>query len=71
MIKGHFYISLIKSIIRIVTCVAVSIISYYAVRNMTLLNFLNYIFLNFYIIATGFGVTEVLGVFEEIYDKRK
>ena len=50
--KGHLYISLGKSILRIVSAV-VTIIT----KDVLWL-------------ASGFGLAEVLGVFEELVDKR-
>lgn len=50
--KGHLYISLIKSIIRILGCV------------------LSLLFNNFTILAVVFGIAEILGIFEEVVDKR-
>lgn len=50
--KWHFFISLIKSIIRIISCIGA----------------LNYN--NWHYIPVGFGMAEILGIAEEILDKR-
>lgn len=50
--KGHFYTSLLKSLIRIVACAL-------AITNH-----------NIYILAIGLFIAEILGVAEEIFDKR-
>jgi Na+/serine symporter len=53
--KGHFYTSIIKSILRIGISVSVFIIS----NDMAVK-----------ILATGFGVAEIVGIIEEIADRR-
>lgn len=50
--KGHFYISLVKSGIRIASCA-------YLIATW-----------NFIWFACGFGVAELLGVAEELFDER-
>lgn len=48
--KGHFYISLVKSLVRIVGCIL--------------------FFANIALLPIMFGIAEVLGIFEELADKR-
>lgn len=50
--KGHFYISLIKSVIRIGSCI-------YLAKTGDYIGF-----------AIGIGGAEVLGIAEEIFDRR-
>jgi hypothetical protein len=50
--KGHFYTSLIKSIIRILACIC-------AIWRQDVT-----------VLAFGFAGAEVLGIIEEIFDKR-
>jgi len=54
--KGHFYISMSKSVIRIVTCFAALVVA-----DITK---------DIAILAGGFLVAELLGVAEELADKR-
>jgi uncharacterized MnhB-related membrane protein len=51
--KGHFIISLVKSLIRIAACIV-------AIFQKDILS-----------LAIGFGVAEILGILEEVADKRK
>lgn len=57
---NHFNISLIKSILRIVGCIGGVI---YAATNLFTIGLL--------FISILFGTAEVLGILEEIFDKRK
>jgi hypothetical protein len=50
--KGHLLISLIKSVIRIISCV------------------IAYLMHTWEVIAIGFVIAELLGVIEELVDKR-
>ena len=50
--KGHLYISLVKSFIRITG------------------SLLSLVFKDFKILAVSFCLAEVLGIFEEVFDKR-
>lgn len=57
---NHFKISLIKSLLRIVGCI-VGVV--YAATNLLTIGLL--------LISILFGTAEVLGILEEIFDKRK
>ena len=57
---NHFIISLIKSILRIVGCIGGVI---YAATNLLTIGLL--------FISVIFSIAEVLGILEEIFDKRK
>lgn len=48
--KGHLYLSLIKSAIRILACIGA--------------------YVNIIVLPIGFGVAEILGIAEEIFDER-
>ena len=50
---NHFNISLVKSIIRILSC------------------FLAMVSSSVFALAAGFAIAEVLGIMEEVYDKRE
>lgn len=54
--KGHFYISLIKSLLRIFGCSG--LITYFGINNIV------------GIFASAFLVAELLGIAEEVADKR-
>lgn len=50
---GHFMVSLVKSIIRIISCIGSLVTA------------------NIFYMALGFIVAEILGIVEELVDKRK
>lgn len=60
MRKNHFQISILKSILRMLTCI-ISII----------LAIVNMIIPSLCVLSGGFALAEFLGILEEIYDKRK
>jgi len=57
---NHFKISLIKSILRVVCCLVAIVLS-----------ICNYIIPAVCALGGGLALAEVLGVLEEVYDKRK
>lgn len=77
--KGHFYISIAKSIIRILVCIfgtsaslagLSDIVNEYGYNYSVMTNCITFIFVVITVVTSGFGVAEVLGIFEEVADKR-
>lgn len=60
MFKNHFQISILKSILRILTCII-----------CVALGIVNMIVPSLCVLCGGFALAEFLGILEEIYDKRK
>jgi len=67
--KGHFYISLVKSVIRMLSCVA-SVWFLYNSIFCAIPNGIMYFFIAIASVPVGFFIAELLGVAEEIFDKR-
>lgn len=64
---NHMNISIVKSLIRIITSV-LAILSEFGIVSCAMGNIeLNSIV----VLAGGFGIAEVLGILEEVFDKRK
>lgn len=64
---NHMSISIVKSIIRIIACVLAILSEFNIVSCAMGSTELNSVV----VLAGGFGIAEVLGILEEIFDKRK
>lgn len=56
--KGHFWLSMIKSGIRIVSCLGAGVISIYNIST------------GFFVLVAGLAFSEAFGLVEEFVDKR-
>ena len=64
---NHFKVSLLKSIIRILSCLVLIVL--FAIWNYT--DDPNLIYTAVVTFGAGFGIAEILGIMEEVFDKRK
>lgn len=60
MVMNHFRISIVKSILRIVGCVCAGVLAS-----------LNLLLPSLITVSSALCIAELLGILEEIYDKRK
>ena len=68
--KSHLYISLAKSAIRILSGTTSTLIICHGFYYANVFNSLYYIYYAIAIISIGLVFAEVLGIFEELFDKR-